>query len=291
MRIANNSFPASGALADERAGVASATKATQKRAPAPEPQRRPFWPRPPQWDDRDDDEPDWDWGFGGDDDDDDEDDFDWSDWARRNRRPAQPPADVDRPVAGSEDPETPTPTESAAPEPPAEEEEEETPEPPAETAAPEEPAEGEPEEGEPEESENPPNDPSATECVPVGEDDTWDYVVIGAGAGGIPVADRLSEAGHKVLLLEKGPVSTARWGGSLKPDWLEGEDLTRFDVPGLCNQIWHDSTGIVCSDMDQFAGCILGGGTAINAGLWWRVSISFPPQSWMAILPVSCFVV
>ncbi|CAI4215006.1 unnamed protein product [Parascedosporium putredinis] len=107
-------------------------------------------------------------------------------------------------------------------------------------------------------------------CTPVGEDEVFDYVVIGGGAGGIPVAERLVQAGHKVLLLEKGPASTARWGGNLKPDWLEGEDLTRFDVPGLCNQIWHDSTGIVCSDMDQFAGCILGGGTAINAGLWWK---------------------
>ncbi|EAQ84608.1 hypothetical protein CHGG_08622 [Chaetomium globosum CBS 148.51] len=99
---------------------------------------------------------------------------------------------------------------------------------------------------------------------------TYDYIVVGGGAGGIPVADKLSEAGHKVLLIEKGPPSTGRWKGTMKPDWLEGTDLTRFDVPGLCNQIWVDSAGIACTDTDQMAGCVLGGGTAVNAGLWWK---------------------
>lgn len=42
----------------------------------------------------------------------------------------------------------------------------------------------------------------------------FDYVVVGSGAGGIPMADRLSEAGKNVLLLEKGPPSSYRWGGS-----------------------------------------------------------------------------
>ncbi|KAI0525889.1 fungal cellulose binding domain-containing protein [Xylaria bambusicola] len=103
--------------------------------------------------------------------------------------------------------------------------------------------------------------------VPTG---TYDYIVVGAGAGGIPIADALSEAGNKVLLIEKGPVSSGRWGGTIGPDWTEGTNLTRFDVPGLCNEIWEDSAGISCTDTDQMAGCILGGGTAINAGLWWK---------------------
>jgi len=100
--------------------------------------------------------------------------------------------------------------------------------------------------------------------------DTYDYIVVGAGAGGIPVADRLSESGKKVLLIEKGPPSLSRFGGTMKPDWLKGTDLTRFDVPGLCNQIWVDSAGIACTDIDQMAGCVLGGGSAVNAALWWR---------------------
>ncbi|KAI1180765.1 fungal cellulose binding domain-containing protein [Nemania sp. FL0916] len=103
--------------------------------------------------------------------------------------------------------------------------------------------------------------------VPTG---TYDYIVVGAGAGGIPIADKLSEAGKKVLLIEKGPPSSGRWGGKIGPEWTQGTNLTRFDVPGLCNEIWVDSAGISCTDTDQMAGCVLGGGTAINAGLWWK---------------------
>ncbi|KAK5663896.1 hypothetical protein OQA88_105 [Cercophora sp. LCS_1] len=99
---------------------------------------------------------------------------------------------------------------------------------------------------------------------------SFDYIVVGGGAGGIPIADKLSESGKSVLLIEKGPPSTGRWGGSLGPQWLQGTGLTRFDVPGLCNQIWVDSRGIACTDTDQMAGCVLGGGTAVNAGLWFK---------------------
>ncbi|KAK4448586.1 cellobiose dehydrogenase [Podospora aff. communis PSN243] len=106
--------------------------------------------------------------------------------------------------------------------------------------------------------------------VPVPTDAVFDYIVVGGGAAGIPLADKLSEAGKSVLLVEKGPASTGQWGGTLKPEWLQGTDLTRFDVPGLCNQIWVDSAGIACTDMDQMAGCVLGGGTAVNAGLWFK---------------------
>jgi len=95
------------------------------------------------------------------------------------------------------------------------------------------------------------------------------------------MADRLTEAGKTVLLVEKGPVSTGRWGGTMKPGWLNGTDLTRFDVPGLCNQIWHDSQGVACTDTEQMAGCVLGGGTAVNAGLWWKPH----PQDWNSNFP------
>lgn len=115
-------------------------------------------------------------------------------------------------------------------------------------------------------------------CPPEVTQTPYDYVVVGAGAGGIPAADKLSEAGNSVLLIEKGPPSTGRWGGKLGPEWLEGTDLTRFDVPGLCNQIWVDSDGIACSDTDQMAGCVLGGGTAVNAGLWWKVRLFYSPS-------------
>ncbi|KAK3942373.1 putative cellobiose dehydrogenase [Diplogelasinospora grovesii] len=106
--------------------------------------------------------------------------------------------------------------------------------------------------------------------VPVPTGVTYDYIVVGGGAGGVPLADKLSESGKSVLLIEKGPASSGRWGGTMKPSWLVGTNLTRFDVPGLCNQIWVDSAGVACTDTDQMAGCVLGGGTAVNAGLWWK---------------------
>lgn len=79
-------------------------------------------------------------------------------------------------------------------------------------------------------------------CKAIPANKTYDYIVIGGGAGGIPMADKLSESGASVLLLEKGPVSTGDYGGNMGPDWLDGTGLTRFDVPGLCNEIWVNSS-------------------------------------------------
>jgi cellobiose dehydrogenase (acceptor) len=136
--------------------------------------------------------------------------------------------------------------------------------------------------GDPGEPEEPPL-PTGT-GIPVPTNAVYDYVVIGGGAGGIPMADKLSESGAKVLLIEKGMPSTKQWGGDIVPEWLEPQGLTRFDVPGLCNEIWVNSRGIACRDTDQMAGCLLGGGTAINAGLWWNpVPLDWDynfPQGW-----------
>jgi cellobiose dehydrogenase (acceptor) len=91
-------------------------------------------------------------------------------------------------------------------------------------------------------------------CVALNSNQTYDYIVIGSGAGGMPTAGRLIEAGKSVLMIEKGPLSSGRWNGTMKPAWLEGTNLTRFDVPGLFNQIWADPTGVACEDYDIMAG-------------------------------------
>ncbi|KAK8112984.1 hypothetical protein PG984_013510 [Apiospora sp. TS-2023a] len=111
---------------------------------------------------------------------------------------------------------------------------------------------------------------------------TYDYIVVGGGAAGLVVGDRLSEAGHSVLLLERGPASSGRWISGVekttqlpfdnwRPDWLDGTNLTRFDVPGLAQYFWSSQTNIVCADLaENPAACVLGGSTAVNSALWWR---------------------
>ncbi|KAK1848025.1 cellobiose dehydrogenase [Colletotrichum chrysophilum] len=126
---------------------------------------------------------------------------------------------------------------------------------------------------------------STAECTSKDTIDSerYDYIVVGAGAGGMPMADRLSEAGHKVLMIERGPISSGRWFpketllkdqlsfDNWRPEWLKGTNLTRFDVPGLCQRIWVDGKNVTCDDINEnTSGCVLGGGMAVNAGLWWK---------------------
>lgn len=53
----------------------------------------------------------------------------------------------------------------------------------------------------------------------------YDYIVVGAGAGGLVVADRLSETGKSVILLERGGPSTGETGGTYVPAWAKGTNV------------------------------------------------------------------
>ncbi|KAF8176479.1 cellobiose dehydrogenase [Pholiota molesta] len=111
---------------------------------------------------------------------------------------------------------------------------------------------------------------STTSPTPTVSATPYDYIVVGGGAGGLIAADRLSEAGKKVILLERGGPSLGFTGGTYQPTWLQGTNLTKFDVPGLFESMFTDSNDFWwCKDVTVFAGCLLGGGMAINGALYW----------------------
>ncbi|KAG5917733.1 hypothetical protein E4U42_007143 [Claviceps africana] len=115
---------------------------------------------------------------------------------------------------------------------------------------------------------------------------SWDAIIVGAGTAGIIVADRLSEAGHKTLLLEQGGKSYAVVGGTERPAWLDSANLSRVDVPGLYTTIFSGASDLLCTPEQSrtYAACTIGGNSAINAGLYFQPPASdwddYHPPGW-----------
>ncbi|MCZ2443076.1 MAG: GMC family oxidoreductase [Flavobacteriales bacterium] len=83
------------------------------------------------------------------------------------------------------------------------------------------------------------------------EYETADYIIIGTGAGGAPVAAELAKKGKRVLIIEKG-------------------GLVQIDPPGMVLEKQYLSQGFVSTlngnTLMVFAGQTVGGTTSINSG-------------------------
>ncbi|CCO33407.1 Cellobiose dehydrogenase Short=CDH [Rhizoctonia solani AG-1 IB] len=96
-----------------------------------------------------------------------------------------------------------------------------------------------------------------------------EYIIVGSGPAGIVAADRLSEAGKKVLLIERGGPSIAATGGTDTPPWPYSTNLTRFDMPAGFQTVFNGTPYFMCTDLPARGGCLVGGGSAINGMLYW----------------------
>ncbi|XP_059458143.1 (R)-mandelonitrile lyase-like [Corylus avellana] len=109
---------------------------------------------------------------------------------------------------------------------------------------------------------------NATELPP---QDYYDYIIVGGGTAGCPLAATLSRA-YKVLVLERGGVAYG------KPDLMNHEgflttlmDANPFDSPA---QAFTSEEGV-----SNARGRVLGGSTAINAGFYSRADREFYQKS------------
>ncbi|OJJ33726.1 hypothetical protein ASPWEDRAFT_28927 [Aspergillus wentii DTO 134E9] len=106
---------------------------------------------------------------------------------------------------------------------------------------------------------------AAPSVKPTISSSTYDYIVVGGGPAGIIAAERLAETKKSVLLIERGAASTVPTGANDTLSW--NDTLTAYDVPALGSSI--SSLGLLgdylCDDTAGMAGCVLGGGTIINA--------------------------
>ncbi|EHL03092.1 putative Cellobiose dehydrogenase [Glarea lozoyensis 74030] len=94
---------------------------------------------------------------------------------------------------------------------------------------------------------SPTNPTSASSATFVYHDGGFGGFVAGAGPAGIIVAQRLTESGKSVLLLEGGKASTYATGGRSTVSW--NDTVTQYDVPSMSYYLTTASdTSEYCTD-------------------------------------------
>jgi choline dehydrogenase-like flavoprotein len=129
-------------------------------------------------------------------------------------------------------------------------------------------------------------------------DEQREIVIIGSGAGGAPLAQTLVDAGHDVVMLEKGPLLRTQ---QQSPDGLSDfkrDELfatgaeKRLTVPGMANigeayfsshvepdlndepHVYRDTDGADRATIEGYTAQVVGGGTQLYGG----VSLRFTPD-------------
>ncbi|KAJ9568550.1 hypothetical protein OSB04_004516 [Centaurea solstitialis] len=109
---------------------------------------------------------------------------------------------------------------------------------------------------------------NATQFPP---EDTFDYVIVGGGTAGCPLAATLSKT-HRVLLLERGGLPFANPNVMTREGFLP--TLTHFDQFLSPAQAFTSEDGV-----PNARGRVLGGSSAINAGFYSRADEGFYKRS------------
>jgi len=81
--------------------------------------------------------------------------------------------------------------------------------------------------------------------------DTFDFIIIGTGAGGAPIADQLTKNGYTVAIVEKGGLIDPKPAPQMIEKYYVGQGLTMSMTGGMALVL---------------AGSTIGGTTAINSG-------------------------
>src|SRR5215510_2950252 len=91
-------------------------------------------------------------------------------------------------------------------------------------------------------------------------EDSADVVIVGTGAGGATAARVLSEAGFSVILIEEGPA-------------LAPQDRSRGLLDAMSESMRDLATVSTrsSSPMPLLLGRCVGGSTAVNSGIIWRL--------------------